>query len=46
MAAGYGTWNFYANYSLTPVFKRETSLNTGEAFDVQVLRLGLMFYIF
>jgi len=46
IAAGYGTWNFYANYSLTPVFKKETVLNTGEAFDVHALRLGLMFYIF
>lgn len=45
MAAGYGTWNFYANYSLTPLFEKGTKLNTGENIDFSILRIGLMFYI-
>lgn len=46
LAAGYGTWNFYVNYSLTPFFKKNTSLSNGEDLDMSTFRLGLMFYIF
>jgi hypothetical protein len=44
LAAGYGTWNFYVNYSLTPFFKKNTELTNGENLDMSTFKLGLMFY--
>ena len=46
MAAGYGTWNFYVNYSLSPFFKKGTKLSNGEELEMNTFRLGLMFYLF
>ncbi|WP_116790484.1 porin family protein [Flavobacterium psychrotrophum] len=44
VAAGYNTWNFYAYYGLTPVYKN-TTLQDGEKLSMHSLKLGLMFYI-
>tara|TARA_B100000809_G_scaffold237763_1_gene257900 strand:- start:72534 stop:73214 length:681 start_codon:yes stop_codon:yes gene_type:complete len=46
LAAGYGTWNIYANYSLTPFFKENTKLSSGENLDMSSFRIGLIFYFF
>ena len=45
-AVGYGTWNFYVNYALSPFFKANTTLTSGEPLDMSTFRLGLIFYIF
>lgn len=45
MAAGYGSWNFYVNYSLSPFFKSNTDTDTGAHLDMNTFRLGLMFYL-
>lgn len=44
LAVGYNTWNFYAYYGLTPLFKSSAKIN-GESVGFNTLNLGLMFYI-
>lgn len=46
LSVGYGTWNFYVNYSLTPFFNKNTKLINGDELDMTTSRLGLMFYLF
>lgn len=43
VSAGFNTWNFYAYYGLTPLYKKGT-LNQDTS-QLNVLNLGLMFYI-
>ena len=43
LSAGYNTWNAYAYYGLTPLFK-ESKTNT-EPVKLNALHLGLIFYI-
>jgi hypothetical protein len=43
LAAGYGTWNFYMNYSLVPFFKKNSVLGS-ESLKMNTFRLGLIFY--
>lgn len=43
LSAGYNTWNFYASYGLTPIF-REGSVE-GRKINMSNLSVGLMFYI-
>ncbi|UII80910.1 porin family protein [Flagellimonas sp. CMM7] len=42
---GYNTWNVQAYYSLNPLLEDGTALETGEAIDIRVLRIGIIFYI-
>jgi len=44
LGAGYGTWNFHAYYGLNSIFNDDTKLNS-ETIDMNVIRLGLIFYI-
>lgn len=44
LAAGYGTWNFYMNYSLVPFFKKNSEIGS-ENLNMSTFRLGLMFYL-
>lgn len=44
LAAGYGTWNFYMNYSLSPFFNKNSLLDTGNL-NMKTFGLGLMFYL-
>ena len=44
LSAGYGTWNFHAYYGLNSVFNDDSKLNN-QPIDMNVIRLGLMFYI-
>ncbi|MEW5676791.1 porin family protein [Flavobacterium enshiense] len=41
--AGYNTWNLYAYYGLSPIFKKGTV--AGKDLELNSLNLGLMFYI-
>lgn len=41
---GYNTWNIHAYYGLNTLLEDEVRLN-GEAIDLSVLRIGLIFYI-
>jgi hypothetical protein len=43
LAAGYGTWNFYMNYSLVPFFNKNSTFGN-ESLKMSTFRLGLMFY--
>lgn len=43
LSAGYGTFNFYVSYGISPMFK-EANLN-GEAISTRLLKLGLSFYL-
>ncbi|CAL2102793.1 OMP_b-brl_2 domain-containing protein [Tenacibaculum sp. 190130A14a] len=43
LSAGYGTFNFYVSYGISPLFKNAT-LN-GQTIDTKVLKLGLSFYL-
>lgn len=42
---GYNTWNFYANYQLSPLLEKDVVTTTGEAIQMRALRIGLNFYI-
>lgn len=42
---GYGTWNFFVNYYLTPFFRPSTALETGAKLNTRAVRLGLIFYL-
>jgi Outer membrane protein beta-barrel domain len=44
LSAGWNTWNFYACYAITPLYK-EAKLENGEDLKLQSLNLGLIFYI-
>ena len=44
LGAGYGTWNFHAYYGLNSIFNDDSKLNS-ETIDMNVIRLGLIFYI-
>ncbi|WGH74313.1 porin family protein [Tenacibaculum tangerinum] len=43
ISAGYGTFNFYAYYALSPMFK-DATLN-GASIDSNIVKLGLSFYL-
>lgn len=43
-AFGYGTFNFYFYYSLTPFFKGALT-ETGKSIELNTFKLGLVFYI-
>ena len=45
LSFGYNTWNVHAYYSLNPLLKEGTALQTGETLDLNVLRIGVIFYI-
>ncbi|GLU42776.1 porin family protein [Allomuricauda sp. NBRC 101325] len=42
---GYNTWNIHAYYGLKPLLKDGVLLDSGGPLDMQVLRIGLIFYI-
>jgi Outer membrane protein beta-barrel domain len=42
---GYNTWNFYANYQLSPILKEGTLTMDGEGIRMNALNIGLIFYI-
>ena len=44
LSFGYGTFNFFASYSINPFFK-DAHLSNGEELNVKVLKLGLIFYM-
>jgi len=44
LAWGYNTWNFYAYYGLTDLFKSSAKINSQKV-AMNSLNLGLMFYI-
>jgi hypothetical protein len=43
-AFGYGTFNFYFYYSLTPFFK-DAMAQSGQSIELNTFKLGLVFYI-
>ena len=45
LSFGYNTWNVHAYYSLNSLLKDGTNLQTGESLDLNVLRIGVIFYI-
>ncbi len=45
LAFGYGTFNLYFNYSLTPFFKDAFTSDTGEKIGFTPLKMGIIFYI-
>ncbi|WP_046756502.1 porin family protein [Kordia jejudonensis] len=45
LSAGYNTWNFHVYYGLNQLFKDETKTLEGESFDMNAIKVGLMFYI-
>jgi len=45
LSVGYGTFNFFMHYALTPFFKNSYTQDTGEAIGFQPLKLGIIFYI-
>lgn len=44
LSVGWNTWNFYAYYSLNPLYNNVTMIN-GQKLDMHALKLGLVFYI-
>lgn len=46
IAAGYGSWNLYMNYALSPFFDKDTVLSNGEKLEMSTFRMGLIFYFF
>lgn len=45
LSFGYGTFNFYAYYSLNPYFTDAVIEETGEAIEFRTLKVGVIFYI-
>lgn len=45
LAFGYGTFNFYLNYAITPFFNGATTVDTFEEIGFSPLKIGLIFYI-
>lgn len=45
LAFGYGTFNFYANYSILPFFKDASLNDTNESISFNPLKIGIIFYI-
>jgi hypothetical protein len=45
LSAGYNTWNFHVYYGLNKLFKDSTMTVDGEQFDMNTIKVGLMFYI-
>lgn len=45
LSFGYNTWNVHAYYSLNPLLKEGVMVDGGEAIDLGVLRIGVIFYI-
>jgi len=45
LAFGYGTFNFYVNYNVTPFFKNAYTEDTSEQIEFSPLKLGIIFYI-
>jgi hypothetical protein len=45
LAFGYGTFNFYANYSILPFFNDATLEDTNEDISFNPLKIGIIFYI-
>lgn len=45
LSAGYNTWNFHVYYGLNTLFKEDTFTTNGEQFDMNTVKVGLMFYI-
>ncbi|WP_298508266.1 porin family protein [uncultured Kordia sp.] len=45
LSAGYNTWNFHLYYGLNKLFKDGTVTSTGEQFEMNTIKVGLMFYI-
>ena len=45
LAFGYGTFNFYANYSVLPFFKDAILIDTQERVEFHPFKIGLIFYI-
>jgi len=43
---GYNTWNFYANYQLSSIFREGATIDgSGEEITMNALKIGLIFYI-
>ncbi len=45
LSAGYNTWNFHVYYGLNTLFKEDTFTANGEQFEMNIVKVGLMFYI-
>ncbi|EDP97324.1 porin family protein [Kordia algicida OT-1] len=45
LSAGYNTWNFHVYYGLNKLFKDGTATTSGEQFEMNTIKVGLMFYI-
>ncbi|MGX1928703.1 porin family protein [Flagellimonas sp. 2504JD4-2] len=45
LSFGYNTWNVHAYYSLNPLLEDSVMVDGGEAIDLRVLRIGVIFYI-
>ena len=45
LSAGYNTWNFHVYYGLNKLFKDNTQTVNGEAFEMNAIKVGLMFSI-
>lgn len=46
LSFGYNTWNFYAQYNLSNVFEDERYMMDGEPLEANIIKAGLIFYIF
>lgn len=44
LSTGYNTWNIFMYYGLNPIFSNDVRLN-GNSIDMNVIKVGLMFYI-
>ena len=45
LSVGYGTFNFFVHYTLSPLFNDAITKNTAEEISFQPLKLGIIFYI-
>jgi hypothetical protein len=45
LSAGYNTWNFHVYYGLNKLFDETTTTTSGEQFEMNTIKVGLMFYI-
>lgn len=46
LSFGYNTWNFYAQYNVSNIFEDDRFTIDGEPLEINIVKAGLIFYIF
>lgn len=45
ISMGHNTWNIYLEYNISPYFKNQTQTDLGTPLKINVIKMGLIFYV-